>query len=212
MSSPPVRGVIFDLDGTLVRTHLDYEAMRREIGVPAGTPLLEAVDRLDGPAKVRALDVLHRHESAAARAAEVHHGVVECLAWLDARGLRRGVLSRNCRAAVFHALETCGLRFDPVLAREDAPYKPSPEGIWAICRGWGFDPAEVVMVGDYAFDIQAGRNAGARTALITHGRSWAFAGQADVAFEGFPALPGVLESWLAGRGPTALPARPGGVI
>ena len=44
-----VRGVVFDLDGTLVVQELDFDAMRREIGLPPGTPLLEALEGMDGP-------------------------------------------------------------------------------------------------------------------------------------------------------------------
>jgi phosphoglycolate phosphatase-like HAD superfamily hydrolase len=43
----PIRGVVFDLDGTLVSQELDFEAIRREIGLPTGTPLLEALRQLD---------------------------------------------------------------------------------------------------------------------------------------------------------------------
>ena len=74
------------------------------------------------------------------------------------------------REAVEKVLRRCGLTFDLVLAREDAPYKPSPEGLWQICAAWGMTPAEVLMVGDYLYDLQAGRSAGTRTALVTHGR------------------------------------------
>ena len=38
-----VRGIIFDMDGTLIVQELDFAAMRREIGLPPDTPLLEAL-------------------------------------------------------------------------------------------------------------------------------------------------------------------------
>ncbi len=41
-----VRGVIFDLDGTLVDSGLDFDLMRREMGLPPGKPLLESFDLL----------------------------------------------------------------------------------------------------------------------------------------------------------------------
>jgi len=63
----------------------------------------------------------------------------------------------------------------------DAPFKPQPEGLWRICKAWGVAPSEVLMLGDYVYDIQVGRNAGARTALLTHGREWPFAAEAEFA-------------------------------
>ena len=77
-----LRGVVFDLDGTLVVQELDFEAMRREIGLPSGTPLLEAVERMQGARREAALDVLRRHELAAAETARLNPGVA---AFLDKR-------------------------------------------------------------------------------------------------------------------------------
>lgn len=195
------RGVIFDLDGTLVVQELDFEAMRREIGLPSGTPLLEAVERMTGPERARALEVLLRHERAAARTARLNPGVAEFLSWLDACRVRRAVLSRNMREAVELVLGRCGLRFEAVVAREDAPYKPSPEGIWKICEGWGLSAGEVVVIGDYLYDIEAGRSAGARTALVTHGKSWPFADRADLTFPSFEEIPEMLRRWFAADAP-----------
>ena len=39
-----------------------------------------------------------------------------------------------------------------------------------LCRHLGVDPAHTLMVGDFKFDILAGRNAGTRTALLTFGK------------------------------------------
>jgi HAD superfamily hydrolase (TIGR01509 family) len=192
--------VVFDLDGTLVVQELDFEAIRREIGLPPRAPVLEALEGLPGPEQGRARAILDRHELAAAATAVLQPGVHAFLDWLTVRGMRRGLLSRNSRTAVRLVLERCGLHFDPVLARDDAPYKPSPEGLWQICRAWQLAPAEVLMVGDYLYDIQAGRNAGVRTVLLTYGRTWPFADQADLAVAGLEALPVVLRGWLDGEG------------
>ena len=84
------------------------------------------------------------------------------------------------------ALARCRLTaFDPVMSRDDGPYKPQPDGLLHICTVWDLRPAEVLMVGDYLYDVQVGRRAGTRTALVTHGRIWPFAGEADVVFADF---------------------------
>ena len=186
MGKARLRGVVFDMDGTLVVQELDFEAIRREIGLPTGTPLLEALEALPAAEQSRAWDVLDRHERRAAEAAALVPGVADFLAWLDDRGVRRAVLTRNSRASAELVLTRCELSaFDPVVAREDGPYKPHPAGIWRACEVWGVAPAEVLMLGDYLYDVQAGRRAGTRTALLTHGRQWPFAGEADFAFADF---------------------------
>ncbi|HEV3146932.1 MAG TPA: HAD family hydrolase [Gemmataceae bacterium] len=191
-----LRGVVFDLDGTLVSQELNFEAIRQEIGLGSGTPLLEALDTMAGSELQRARQILDRHEEAAAACAVLHAGAKECLEWLKAKGLKLGLLSRNSRRSVFTVLERCGLQLDKVVAREDAPFKPSPHGLWLIGNAWQVPPAEVLMVGDYLYDLQAGRSAGTRTALITHGKEWPFVHLADLTFPSFQELPDLLNGWL----------------
>lgn len=78
------------------------------------------------------------------------------------------------------ALEAAGLLgFDPVLTRDDAPPKPDPAGILRACELWQIETHQLLMVGDFVFDLEAGRAAGCRTLLISHGRSLPFADKAD---------------------------------
>lgn len=193
-----IRGVIFDMDGTLVEQAIDFDAIRRDLGLPLGTPLLEALERLSVKERAAAWDVLDRHERAAAAAAQVLPGVLEFLTWLDDRAVKRAILTRNSRTSAVAVLNRCGLPlFQPVVTRDDAPFKPQPEGIWQICTAWGFAPAEVLMLGDYVYDIRAGRSAGARTALLTHGRAWPFAAEADLVFADYQRGMEILEQFLA---------------
>jgi HAD superfamily hydrolase (TIGR01549 family) len=192
----PIRGVVFDLDGTLVSQELDFEAIRREIGLRTGTPLLEALRTLDAEARRRAETILDRHERAAAERASVFAGIPEFLSWLETRSIRRAVLTRNSRFAAETVLTRCGLRLDPVVAREDGPPKPDPAGVWRICAAWALPPRDVLTIGDYLFDIEAGRKAGTRTALVTHGRDWPFAHLADVTFPNFRELPDWQDGWF----------------
>ena len=54
--------------------------------------------------------------------------------------------------------------FDVVLAREHVlKLKPHPEGVHLACRRFGVLPAELAVVGDYVYDIEAGQKAGALT-------------------------------------------------
>jgi HAD superfamily hydrolase (TIGR01509 family) len=194
-----IRGLVFDLDGTLVTQELDFEAMRCEIGLPSGTPLLEALETMSPAERVAAEAILLRHEEQGARTAVLNPGVRTFLDWLTGRGVPLGLLSRNCRAAVRLVLERLGLEFRHVVAREDAPFKPSPHGLWQICEAWQLPPPAVLMVGDYLYDLQAGQRAGCRTALVTHGKCWPFADQADFTFASFEAVPDVLREGIAGR-------------
>ncbi len=57
--------------------------------------------------------------------------------------------------------------FDIVITRDDPiKSKPSPEGILLAAKKLNVEPQHILMVGDYVFDIDAGRSAGTLTALL----------------------------------------------
>jgi phosphoglycolate phosphatase-like HAD superfamily hydrolase len=81
-------------------------------------------------------------------------------------------------------LERFGLSFDCCLAREHAEPKPSPDAIFKIAGRLGLRAGDLLVVGDYIFDVQAGQNAGARTALLYTGRDYALEPPADFVLGG----------------------------
>jgi len=164
-----VRGIIFDLDGTLVDSALDFDAMRREMRLTDGRPVLEALAELPPEEAARCREILHRHERDGADRAVLMPGVPEFLARLDARGVRRAVWTRNSRQVALDTLERLALPFERVVAREDAPAKPDPSAVAEICRDWRLDRRQIAVVGDYVFDLEAGRRAGTHTVLYTAG-------------------------------------------
>jgi HAD superfamily hydrolase (TIGR01509 family) len=165
----PIRGVIFDLDGTLVDSQLDFDLMRREMGISGRVPLLEAIEQMPPAAARRCWAILAEHEERGAQRATLMEGMREFLQALVSRGLARAVFTRNSRAQTLSTLSRLALDFDPIICREDGPVKPHPGAIWKICETWGFRPNECVMIGDYRFDIEAGRRAGTLTVLFTGG-------------------------------------------
>lgn len=165
-----IRAVIFDMDGTLTRPTLDFPAIRAAVGVPE--PLLENMLALPpGPDRDRAFAILDRFEEQAAEASELHDDTHEVLRFIARRGLPMGLLTRNSRRSTDRVLAKHGLAFQVVVTREDAPAKPRPEPLWMICERLGVPPGQALMVGDFKYDILAGRNAGTRTALLTLGKT-----------------------------------------
>jgi HAD superfamily hydrolase (TIGR01509 family) len=163
-----IAGVIFDLDGTLVDSRLDFEAMRREMNLPPGQPILEAIDQLEPTVAAACHKILHRHELEGVERATLLPGVSELLAALARRAVRTAIATRNSRAILLATQQKLGLAVELALTRDDGPVKPDPWPVLHVCETWGLKPAQTVVVGDYRFDVESGRTAGAKTVLLTH--------------------------------------------
>jgi hydrogenase expression/formation protein HypE len=171
-----LRAVLFDFDGTLTRPGaLDFPAVKREVGCPPDSFLLEWIEALPaGAQRSAALATLERFELAGAAESEPNADAERALRSLRARGLKIGVLTRNGLAAVQRALA----RFydvdvgdlDVIVTRDDGiPPKPAPDGVLHAAAAMGVSAEETLVVGDFVLDMLAGRAAGSLTAYLTNG-------------------------------------------
>ena len=163
-----IKGIVFDLDGTLVDSRLDFEAMRHEMDLPAEMPILEALARLEPKHAARCREILQRHELAGAERATLLPGCRELIEKLHARGVKMAIATRNSREITAVTIARLSIPIDAVYSRDDGPVKPHPWAVEEACRSWGATAEEVVVIGDYRFDVECGRAAGCRTVLLTH--------------------------------------------
>ena len=161
-----IKAVIFDMDGTIVDSPLDLDAIREEIGLREGGDILQSIAAMGEKDRKRALAALHRHERAAAEKARILEGTRELLGILSERRVKTALLTRNSAESAAAVLERLDISLDAVVTRDDGEPKPSPEGIHSIARKLRVDPGKMLVVGDYIFDMQAGKAAGATTAFI----------------------------------------------
>jgi len=173
---PTIRAILFDFDGTLTRPEaLDFTHLRAVTGCPPGQPILEYLATVTDPTvRSQALQRLDEAELAAARRSAPNAGAVDLLALCRRRALALGILTRNTAAAVHAALATfppgTAELFSVLVSRDhDLPPKPAPAGVTHACQILRVPPQELLVVGDYLFDIDAGHHAGAWTAYLTNG-------------------------------------------
>ncbi len=165
-ASAEIKGVVFDMDGTLTISPLDFSLIRAEAGVPPGRPILEFIDAASEAERARVQAVLDQHEARAAQECTLRDGAREVTEELRRRGIKMALLTRNSAASVRTVVERFGLRLDCCVSREDAEPKPSPAAVLRIADALGVRPEQLLVVGDYVFDVQAGMSAGARTAFL----------------------------------------------
>jgi HAD superfamily hydrolase (TIGR01509 family) len=161
------RAILFDMDGTLTRPVLDFDAIRRDMGIGSG-PILESIKKMTPADRAVAEQILFQHEDRAAEESELNDGCRELLRWVDQAGLCSALITRNTRRSVETVFRRHGLHFDVCITREDGKYKPDPAPLLLACERLKVAPTDAWMVGDGYHDIEAGLAAGMATIWISH--------------------------------------------
>ena len=216
---PEPRGIVFDLDGTLIDSAGDIAAAVNHALVEKGRKALPmaTIRRFVGDGArslcARAVGLPERHPDV--------DGVLECYLafylahptdhtrWMpqaravldELRRFRLAIATNKPRNTTDVVLARLGVRslFAAVSAGGDVPsVKPSPDPILHIAKQLGLNPDQMVMVGDGPQDVEAGRRAGCRTIGVKGGflaPERLFAAQPDVILGSLAELPAVLDRW-----------------
>jgi len=175
-----IRGVLFDFDGTLTYPGaLDFPAIKREMNCPEDQPILEYLETQPPHIRVPLSRILESKEEQAADESIPNRGAEKCLLTLRSKGFLLGILTRNSLKSVCRMLEKfTGITtqdFTAIVTRENSLPKPNPDGVYKAARLMGISTSEMIVVGDFRFDVMAGHDAGAFTILITNNSQAAMA-------------------------------------
>ena len=204
----PLRGVIFDMDGTLTVPNLDFAELYRRAGVPRGDDILSDKWRNDP----KACAVVREFEAEGRATMRLMPGARELGTWLRAHGARAAIVTRNSGAALTHFTDCVWngtLRFSPAVSRDDPyPPKPDPASARAIADEWGEELGpSLLMVGDSpANDIVFGFNAGLTTALLEAPEPKPRPVQPDLVAPHLAALAGLIWSHFTIESPLTAPS------
>lgn len=170
MNLTQARHWVFDMDGTLTIAVHDFPAIKRALDIPEDDDILHHLAALPADEAADKRAWLQAHERELACAATPAPGALELLHALRDRGCRLGALTRNAHELALVTLQAVGMgdcfASDDILGRDEAPPKPDPGGLLHLAEKWSVPPRELVMVGDFRFDLQCARAAGARSVLV----------------------------------------------
>jgi phosphoglycolate phosphatase-like HAD superfamily hydrolase len=157
-----------------------FAQMRAALGIPKSVDILEHIYSLPTPEQQgTAMESVRAIERAAMISQVPQPGLAELMGYLDSKGVPKAICTRNFEQPVNHLLGKflSGSVFAPIITREFRPPKPDPAGILHIARSWGLirpaeedvaDASSLIMIGDSADDMAAGRRAGAATVLLVN--------------------------------------------
>ena len=180
--------VVFDLDGTLIQSRIDYEEMRRRVvdvlvasGAAAGEldqsrrvwEIVMGGERLlkelglppetRRPVMRRITETMNAVELEAVETVEPTPYAHDTLEALRGQGLSIGVATRSCNAYATRSLARADLAgyIDVLLARDDVEHpKPDPRHLLQVVEALGASPRSVVYVGDTITDLKTAEEAG----------------------------------------------------
>lgn len=181
----PLRGVIFDLDGTLGDTlPVCYAAFRQVFQQRLGrTYTNEEIHAQFGPSEegvISALvpddaggafrDYLSAYRTAHRQCPRPFLGIREVLESLRDRGIRLAVVTGKGPRSAEISLDILGLAdyFQHVIAGS-AQGAVKPDAMRTILQDWQFAPAEALSVGDAPSDVHAAHEVG----LVSAAAAWA---------------------------------------
>lgn len=172
------------MDGTLTHAVHDFDEIRATLGLPPGEPILEALHRMPTHEAEPLWEQLDTIEVELARKATPMLGVEQLLASLHQRGCKLGIVTRNNLVSVRETLQACRLStFFPeshIKDRDCGAPKPHPDALLELMQLWQAPSEDVVMVGDFLYDLQAGNAAGVATIYVDYANTAQWSGHADI--------------------------------
>lgn len=187
-----IRGVLFDLDGTLLDSAPDlYAALQMQCadeGVTAppfatvravvsrgATAVLRCAFGMRGEAALPELlpRYLDLYQTVMAQHTHAFAGVERMLELIEARGWVWGIVTNKAGFLTHELVRRIGWtgRAGAVIAGDTLPVKkPDPAPVLLACQQAGVAASDAVFVGDDSRDIQAGAQAG----LLTVAAAWGY--------------------------------------
>ncbi|MDR1650624.1 MAG: HAD hydrolase-like protein [Synergistaceae bacterium] len=159
---------LFDWDGVIAETNLDFTEVRKKYFGGRPAMLLEDMASLEPAARAGLKRDLEDMELRGAERARFVPGAEAVLEWVGRSGIPWAVVSRNCGKSIEKAAAVMGMTLPrTVRSRDDGRcVKPDPRALCEVCGELSADPAQTLLIGDHIYDMMGARRAGMRGVLV----------------------------------------------
>lgn len=185
-----IKHICFDLDGTLVRSHITiYKATLKalyDLKIPTenlleenfykriGYHFVDIFEEFNIPVNdfETFITIYKNQYFNFINESKLYEDVEEVLSLLKLKKIKTSLLTTKGQEMAEKIIEHFGLEkyFDLIMGRRDGiAHKPSPEPLQLICKNLNASYSETLIVGDTELDIICGKNAGAKTCAVTYG-------------------------------------------
>lgn len=186
----PVKGIVFDLDGTLTDSmeayYLIFHEALAEVGIHVekedvlgpmadGTLIWDRAIPKDIPHREERLkhcmNAVPRIFKEMMQRVNLFPGVESVCEFLTTRDIALGILTDSWKLALQPLYRnSLSASFKAIVTREDGfPRKPSPLGVLECLKRMEVDPQHAITVGDSVLDMRAGSEAGTLTVAVATG-------------------------------------------
>ncbi|MEE8114402.1 MAG: HAD hydrolase-like protein [Nitrososphaerales archaeon] len=169
-----LKGVIFDLDGTLIRLPVRYDLLRDQLKRLFQSKsdffqlIPSIVDQAKGdPAMVRrAFELICVEELLGTSKIVIIKGALDLLHQLKSDNKILGLVTLQCRKAARHIINNVEMEglFSSILTRDESYDRH--DQIEKTLKSLGLLPDETIVIGDRLNDIEAAERAGCKSILV----------------------------------------------
>jgi len=153
-----IKLAIFDMDGTVFASHLDWLKIREELNIPPGGNILAEIYK-DNRVDTKRLEILENYEKENTLKTEPINGISDFIIFLKRENINTGLLTNNNRENTYYLLDKFQLDFDLVVTRELKLWKPDPDALFYAMKKTGCTAGESISIGDSHYDIKASQRA-----------------------------------------------------
>jgi len=163
-----IKGIIFDLDGTLIQLPINYDVVQKNLKEFFNTsenlkPLIPTIVKLskNDQNKIKtAFNLICQEEVLASKNFKIMEQTVDILKFLKSKNLVLCLVTMQCREALEKILYKMNISnlFDFVISRNESYDRF--EQIQNSLKYISLDPSKVLVVGDRIHDVESAKKAG----------------------------------------------------